>query len=146
VLVVYGDRVVDLLLFDGSSDVVDALLEWELRRMDADYHQSLVFVFLGPGTDIGSRAQPVDTGISPEIDEDDLTAQGRCRQGRRIQPIVRKGERSQFGLTADLAGMVQYLCYRLLLRHFRTPDEAGNRRPDCDDEDDGCHEFTGAHR
>jgi hypothetical protein len=75
VLVVHGDRVVDLHPLHGSSDVVDALLEWELRRVDAYHHQPLILVFVVPGADIGSRPQPVDAGIGPEIDKDDLTAQ-----------------------------------------------------------------------
>ena len=51
-VVVDRDRVVDLHVFHGPANVGDVLFEFEFRRMDADHHQSLVLVFLGPGADI----------------------------------------------------------------------------------------------
>ena len=95
--------------------------------MDADHHQSLILVFLGPGADIGKRAQPVDAGVGPEIDEDDLSAQSRRRQGRRIEPLVRALERSQLGLagTSGIEESVQernpYSCGCRRLRHVHLP-------------------------
>ena len=102
-LIVHRDRVIDPHLLHGPANVVDVLLERELRRMDADHHQSLILVFLGPRADIGSCPQPVDAGVGPEIDEDDFSAQSRRRQGRRIQPLVRALKRSQLGLTSRAA-------------------------------------------
>src|SRR4051812_24332741 len=83
-LIIDGDRVIDAHLSHGPANVVDVLLKSELRRMDADHHQSLVLVFLGPGADIRSRSQPLDAGVGPEIDEDDFSTQTWHREGRRL--------------------------------------------------------------
>jgi hypothetical protein len=45
--------------------------------MDADHDQSFVLVLLCPGAEVELRAQPIDAGVGPEMDEDDLSAQGR---------------------------------------------------------------------
>src|SRR5215468_9559120 len=80
VLAVDGDRIIDPQRFDLPADVVDVLLKSEFRGMDADDDQALVFVLLRPGAEVGLRAQPVDAGVCPEMDKDDLSAKGRCRQ------------------------------------------------------------------
>src|SRR5215218_7444724 len=98
-LIIDGDRVFDPSLFHGPANVVDVLLKSELRRMDADHHQSLILVFLGPSADVGSRSQPVDARVGPEVDEDDFSPQSWRGQGQRIQPLVRVLEGSQLGLT-----------------------------------------------
>ena len=103
VVVVDRDRVVDLHVLHGPANVGDVLFEFELRRMDADHHQSLVLVFLGPGADIRKLAPPVDAGVGPEVDQDDLAAQRLRRQRRRIQPFVRALERCQLALTGRRA-------------------------------------------
>ena len=54
------------------------IIEGELRRMHADHEETLILVFLGPGLDIGDRAQAIDAGVGPEIDQHDLTAQTLC--------------------------------------------------------------------
>ena len=102
-VVVDRDRVVDLHVFHGPANVGDVLFELELRRMDADHHQSLVLVFLGPGADIRKLAPPVDAGVGPEIDQNDLAAQSLRRQRRRIQPFVRAVKRRQLVLTGRRA-------------------------------------------
>jgi hypothetical protein len=71
----------------------------ELRRVDADHHQSLLPIFLMPGANVGKLAQPVDAGVGPEIDEDHFAPQSRRGQRRRIEPFIRSLERGQFGLT-----------------------------------------------
>ena len=69
----------------------------ELRRVHADHHQSLVLVLLGPGADIGQRAQPVDAGVGPEIDEHDLAAQaGGVSGGELSHASARSSEASLF--------------------------------------------------
>ena len=50
------DRIIDPHLLRGSANVVDVLLEWELRRVHADHDQTLILVFLGPRADIGEVA------------------------------------------------------------------------------------------
>jgi hypothetical protein len=40
----------------------------------ADHNQTLVFVFLRPAFHVGQRAQAIDAGVGPEIDQHDLAA------------------------------------------------------------------------
>src|SRR5215510_9622729 len=95
VVVVDGDRVVDPQLFNGPAHVHEVFFKRELRGVDADDHQPLIFVFLGPCANVGKRAQPVDAGVGPEVDQYDFAAQGRCRQRWRIEPFVCTLKRGQ---------------------------------------------------
>src|SRR5258708_7710961 len=83
------DRVVDFHVLYGRANVVEVFLERELRCVDTDHDQSLSFVFLGPRADIGKCASPVDARVSPEVDEDDFSAQAGRGQWLRIEPTVR---------------------------------------------------------
>jgi hypothetical protein len=56
IVVVGGDRVVDLQLLDGPADVTGIVLERELGCVDADHHESLAGVFPGPGPQVGELA------------------------------------------------------------------------------------------
>ena len=56
IVVIDRDRIVDLHVLRGSANVIDVFLEFELRRVHADHHQSLILVFLGPRADIGKLA------------------------------------------------------------------------------------------
>ena len=94
IVAVDRDRIVDPHVLRGPAHVVDVVLEGELGRVHADHHQPLIPVFLGPGADIGKRAQPVDAGVGPEVDEDDFSAQTGRRQRRRVEPTGRAAERS----------------------------------------------------
>ena len=67
-IVIDRDRVVDPHVLHGPANVGDVLFELELRRMNADHHQSLILVVLGPGADVRRLAPPVDAGVGPEID------------------------------------------------------------------------------
>ena len=96
IVAVDRDRIVDPHVFHGPANVIDVFFKFELWRVDADQHQSLNMVFIPLGADIGKRAPPVYAGVGPEIDEDDLSAQRRRCQGRRIDPAVRALERIQF--------------------------------------------------
>src|SRR5262249_30622015 len=80
------DRVPDVHLRCGPANVVRVLLERELRRVDADRDQPSVLVLLGPGADVGEGAQPVDAGVRPELDEDDLAAEVVDPEGRGVEP------------------------------------------------------------
>src|SRR5262249_44291025 len=66
--------IIDTERFCLAADIVEIFFKSEFRRMDADYDQSFVFVFIGPGAEVGLRAQPVDAGVCPEMDEHDLPA------------------------------------------------------------------------
>ncbi|MEA3006160.1 MAG: hypothetical protein QOI94_1429, partial [Acidobacteriaceae bacterium] len=136
VVTIDRDRVADPHVFHGPADIADVLFKCELRCVDADHHQSLIFVFLGPGAHIRKRAQPVDAGVGPEIDENDFSAQSRRCQGRRIEPFVRALKRGQLGLASKLASRKPVKernpypcgCHRLP-PHF--PHKASNRCPEC---------------
>ena len=102
VVAVDRDRVIEAHLLHGPADVVDVFLEGELGRVDADRHQALILVPLGPRPDVGKLAQPVDAGIGAEVDHDDVAAQLGGRQWWRIEPFGRAAERGQ--LTLDREG------------------------------------------
>src|SRR5689334_1556403 len=51
-VVVDRDRIGQSHVLYGTAYVVDVPLEWELGCMHADHQQSLILVFLRPGTDI----------------------------------------------------------------------------------------------
>src|SRR5438309_5831659 len=55
-VVIDRDRIIDPHVLRGSANVIDVFLEFELRRVHADHHQSLIPVFLGPRADIGKGA------------------------------------------------------------------------------------------
>jgi hypothetical protein len=77
VVAVERDQILDAHFLRGLADVVRVPLERKLRRVNADDDQAVAFVLLGPGADVGERAEPVDAGVRPEVDEDDLPTQAR---------------------------------------------------------------------
>jgi hypothetical protein len=79
-----GDRVTDLHGGRGLANVIEVFLEFELRCVHADHHQSLILVFPGPRADVWKLAPPVDAGIGPELDQDDFATQACRRQWFRI--------------------------------------------------------------
>ena len=91
-IIVDGDGIIDFHLLRGLTDVVDVSLKHELGRVHADNDQSLVLVSLGPRAHMRKCAEPIDTGVSPEVDENDLPAQVRRRQRPRVEPPGRAGE------------------------------------------------------
>src|SRR5689334_5606792 len=86
ILAVERSRIVDALVLCHSPDVVQILLEAELRCVHPDDNEPLFFVFLGPGTQVGECAPPVDAGVSPEIDEDHFAAQAFRTERWRVEP------------------------------------------------------------
>ena len=104
VVVVDHHRIVDPHLLHGTTNVVDVAFEWELGSVHAD-HDELWPVLLRPGADIRKRAQPVDAGIGPEVDEHDFPGEAGRRQARRIDPL---------GGTADGGQLARRAVVRLL--------------------------------
>jgi hypothetical protein len=92
VVAIERDRVLDSHGLRGLADVLDLPLERKLGRMDADDDKPEVAVFRGPRAHEGQRAEPVDAGVRPEIDEDDPPTQLRGSKRRRIQPVGRPAE------------------------------------------------------
>src|SRR4051794_5839604 len=82
IVIINCDWMLKAYVLHGAANVINVVLECELRRVDADHHQSVMLVFLGPRADIRKCTLPIDAGIGAEIDQDDLAAQASCRQWR----------------------------------------------------------------
>ena len=101
-IVVDRDRVFDAHRIQGRLDLLDVVLERELRRVRADHDQSVVPVALLPGADVGQRAQPVDAGEGAELDDDHLSPEpGRCER-LRIEPGGRAVQFRELALDRQL--------------------------------------------
>ena len=87
VVVVHRDGVGHTDVLHGSRHVAGVVLEAELRRMHAHDDEAFVLVLLRPRAHVRQRPQPVDAGISPEVDEDDFSLQLGGRQAWRIEPV-----------------------------------------------------------
>ncbi len=89
-VVVDRDRIVD------AADPVDrAARRWPTSFSNANSGactpittRPWSLVLLRPGAHIGQRAQAVDAGIGPEVDQHDLAAQAFGRERRRVQPFT----------------------------------------------------------
>jgi hypothetical protein len=77
---------------DGGLDIPTLLLEGEFGRVHADHDKALVLVLFMPSGDVRQRAQAVDAGVGPELNQHDLAAEAFRRQRRRIQPGGNPGE------------------------------------------------------
>src|SRR5215813_5649577 len=94
-IVVDRDRIRQSHALHGTANVIDVPFEWELRCVHADHDQSKIFVLFRPGANIGDRAQPIDTGVGPHINEDDFPAQAGCRQRWGVEPLCCTAKRRQ---------------------------------------------------
>ena len=94
-IVVERDRIFDPEVGDGFADIVGTALERELRRVDADYDQAVVFVGLIPGANVRDRADAVDAAVGPEVDQDDLALELLAGQRRAVDPRPELVERRQ---------------------------------------------------
>jgi hypothetical protein len=94
-VVVDRNRIRNPHVFDCPPDVVQIMLERELGRMHADHHQPLILVFIGPCANVRKRAQPIDAGVRPHVEQDDLSAQIVGRQRAGIEPSGGTAERRQ---------------------------------------------------
>src|SRR4051794_1808330 len=82
VVVIHGDRVADMHVFGSPSNVRSVFLKSELGRMHPDHDESLVFVFLRPGTEVWKRASPINAGVSPKVDQHDFASEAPCCERR----------------------------------------------------------------
>src|SRR5579871_5556231 len=57
--------------------------------MDADNNQAGILVLFRPRIDVRKFAQTVDTRVSPEVDQHDLTAEGFAAQRGGVEPSRR---------------------------------------------------------
>ncbi len=93
IVVVQRDRVVDAQILHRLGHVGRILLEREFRRVHADHHQAVVLVLVGPAAHVRQRADAVDAGVGPEIDQHHLAAQRFGGQRRAVQPLRGAGQR-----------------------------------------------------
>src|SRR3954467_5652495 len=93
VVVVQRDRVVDLALVRRLPHTLDVALERELRRVDSDDDQPVVAIGVRPRPDVWLRAQPVDAGERPEVDEHDAAAQIGRAERVGVEPLRGPAER-----------------------------------------------------
>ncbi len=91
-VVVERDRVPDPELLGVVADVRPHPFEGELRCVDADDREAARPVALVPLGDVGERAQAVDAGVRPEVDQDDPAAELGQRQRLRVEPADEAGE------------------------------------------------------
>src|SRR5258708_21897384 len=74
-VVIDRDRVVDLSRLHRPANVVEVMLELELRRVYADRHEPLIPVPLLPGAVVRLRAHPVAARVRPKLNDYDTAAQ-----------------------------------------------------------------------
>ena len=80
VVTVDCDRVIDPHLLHRLANPLDVFLDIKFRRVHADHHQPSILVALGPRSNVGKGASPIDTGVGPEVDQDDFSAQASSGQ------------------------------------------------------------------
>src|SRR2546425_3889764 len=98
VITVDRDRVMDPHLLCRLANALDVLLDVKFRRVHADHHQPSILVPLRPRSNVGKGASPIDTGVGPEIDQDDFAAQTSSGQRWRVEPFDRTADRRQLAL------------------------------------------------
>src|SRR3984893_13218388 len=101
IVVVDRDGKIDLPVLHSPADVVDVFLESELRRVNADDHESVFLVFPRPRANIGECPEPVDAGVRPEVDQHDLPAQAILRQWLRVEASARPGAIRQLAFNGE---------------------------------------------
>ena len=81
-----------------AADVVEIVLEAELRRMHAHDDEPVGRVALVPRPPIRQRPQPVDAGVRAEVDGDGAPDQPARRQRIGVEPARRLVERRERAL------------------------------------------------
>jgi len=76
------------MVANPTVDVLGALAELELGHMHADHDQAELGVVAIPRLDVGRGADPVDAGVLPEVDQNDLAAQRIGGERRRVHPAL----------------------------------------------------------
>ena len=153
-VIVDRDRERKLQLADRAAHIDRVLLERELGRVNADHHETLLLVALGPRANVGDRTQAVDARVGPEVDDDHSSTQALGGQWRRVDPLGRACQRRQ--KSPDRQGKVRTHRHRPCRWRDRgdpvdqrllDPGRAGRRQPcqpsrvetQCDDDDAAQH-------
>src|SRR6516164_3577161 len=98
VVAVERDRILDAHVLHGPADILDVPFEREFWGVDANHNQAVILVLLSPRADVAERAQPIDAGVGPEVDENDLAPQVRRGERGRVEPAGRPVEARQVTL------------------------------------------------
>src|SRR5258706_1696445 len=77
VIVVLGNRIIYLVSVESVLNVGSFFLKFKFGGMDTNNNKALVFVFFVPTGNKRKGANTINTGIRPEIDEDNFTLEGR---------------------------------------------------------------------
>src|SRR3712207_6690796 len=92
--------------------------------MDADRGQPLGSILRGPRADVGQRAEPVDAGAGPEVDEDDASAKSLrrnvCHDHRHHAYLIRSAALSASSRAASLNGLARHSTAPCARRRGRT--------------------------
>ena len=105
VIGVQRDGVVDPEGADGLLHVFGHVLECELRSVHAHDDEARVPVGLGPTLHVGQRADAVDAGIRPEVDQDDLAAERREGERLGVEPLPDPAEIGSLPVVLQLAAL-----------------------------------------
>src|ERR1700720_4795208 len=74
ILAVDGDRKSNVQIAHGIFYVHRCMLEGELRGVRSDHYKACIFIFCRPSPQVWQRSNGVDAGVSPEINERNLSA------------------------------------------------------------------------
>src|SRR5262249_9551225 len=83
---VHDDRILEPELFNAALHVRFIMREEKLGRVHADDSQALVAITRVPLFYIRQRADAVDAGVVPEVDQDGASAQLAHAQRRGVEP------------------------------------------------------------
>ena len=127
-VVVLDDWIAKVVLGDRVAHVRLVALERELGRVHADDHEPGLPVALVPRLEIRQRADAVDAGIGPEVDEHGMAAQLGERErspAGGVEPAL-SCPRNRARCPAPAAGL-QSACGRARLSGRRSAAQVGQR-------------------
>ncbi len=125
VVVVDRDRIVDPHLLRRAADVLDLVLDGELGRVHADHDEPSILVSRVPRAEVWERAQPVDAGEGPEVDQNHFAAKAGRRQRLGVEPSGRAVKRRQFPFDRQLRRGAHVLPRRA---HHGEPGDSNEHR------------------
>ena len=87
VVVIQSHReILDPEVTHGALHIASFSFECKFRSVNPENDQAVILISFVPVRYVWQRAQTVDAGISPEVDQDDLASQGLWRERCGIQP------------------------------------------------------------
>src|ERR1700689_211352 len=114
IVVIHRHGIGDAEILHRFADVRFIFFKGKLWGMNADNYQAAVLVFLIPGPDIRQRAQAIDAGIGPEIDQNHFATKRSRGERRRVNPGSSSGKigkdrrRGLRGAAGDANRLIDY--------------------------------------